>query len=816
MSFLKAAASACLLALAIGPGCAWCQNPAITVDVAHPGAKISPTLYGVFFEEINHAGDGGIYAELINNRSFEERTTLDWSLQTAGSTRAGMALDTAKPLNEANKTSLRVDIARVGQGGSVAVINDGYWGIALQKGAKYNLSFFARAANFNGAIVARLEGPDGKVYGSQTITGIGAEWKRYTASLESTGTEPNARFALVASNPGTLWFDVVSLFPAKTWKGRPNGMRPDVAEMLAQLKPGFLRFPGGCYVEGGNYLRNAFRWKTTIGDNAERPGHLNDMWSYYSSDGLGFHEYLQLAEDLGAEPLYTVNVGMAHRESEPMSSMNSWLQDALDAIEYANGPVTSTWGALRAKNGHPEPFHLKYVEIGNENGGPNYEARYPLFYNAIKAKYPDMILIANTLVKSPMDIVDNHIYSSPDQMREVANTYDSWDRTGKPKVFVGEYANNSGVGNGNLSGALSEAAYMIGFEHNADVVQMTSYAPLLYNKNDYKWQVNLIGYDSSRVYGSPSYWAQWMFANNRGDVVLPLKLQAATKEKVIPFDRGGIALETRNGPAEFKDVKVTSGSQVLYASDFARNAAGVQTFNGSWQVEDGVYQQTASDWLTVAGIGNDDWRDYSVSLKLRRPSGEGSVAIAIRNSKRIGYGGAVTLSFGVPGRSLASLGYWNLTGTKSLGRAAGSFENGRWYDVRIDVAGAHAQVWIDGQPVIDAPNIYHEFELSPMEASASLSEKTGEIVLKVVNFTEQPQSASIRLDGAPKIESKGTEIVLTSASTEDENTLDQPRKVEPVTRAASGFAPEFTRTFAPRSLTVLRLKIAQPITAANP
>jgi alpha-L-arabinofuranosidase len=625
------------------------------------------------------------------------------------------------------------------------------------------------------------------------------------ATIESTGSDPNARLALAVSSTGTLWFDVVSLFPANTWKNRPNGMRADVAEMLAQLKPGFLRFPGGCYVEGGNFLRNAFRWKSTIGDISERPGHLNDMWSYYSSDGLGYHEYLQLAEDLGAEPLYTVNVGMAHRETEPMSRMNPWLQDALDAIEYANGPVTSKWGAVRAKNGHPVPFNLKYVEIGNENGGPDYEARYPLFYNAIKAKYPDMILIANTLVKSPMDIVDNHIYSSPDQMREVANTYDAWDRTGKPKVFVGEYANNSGVGYGNLSGALSEAAYMIGFEHNADVVRMASYAPLFYNTNDPKWQVNLIGYDGTRVYGSPSYWVQWMFANNRGDVVLPLKLETATKEKVIPVDHGGIALETRNGGAEFKDVKITSGSKLLYQSDFTKDSAGWNTFSGSWAIEDGTYKQSSTDWMTVSSIGSDDWRDYTVSLKLRKPAGEGSVAVAIRTSKRIGFGGAVTLTFG--GRNLASLGYWNLTGTKSLGSVSGTFEAERWYDVKIDVAGSRAQVWIDGQKAIDAPDFYHEFTLSPMEASASLDEKTGELILKVVNFSNQQQSTTIHLDGVAAVSSNGSETVLSSTDVTDENSLDQPRKVAPSTHTASGFAPEFTRAFAPNSLTILRTKV---------
>jgi alpha-L-arabinofuranosidase len=817
MKLLKTFAASCLIILALGTQAGWCQRPSITIDVSHPGAKISPTLYGIFFEEINHAGDGGLYAELIRNRSLEEQTTLGWSLESSGTAQARMALDTSKPLNNSNRTSLRVEVVRADKSASVAVVNEGYWGIALQRGEKYNLSFYARATGLGVALEARLQGPEGKVFAAQSITGIGPEWKRYAASFESSGAEPKARLALVASAPGTIWLDTVSLFPAKTFKGRPNGMRQDVAQMLADLKPAFMRFPGGCYVEGGDYLRNAFRWKTTVTDNAERPGHLNDTWGYYSTDGLGYHEYLQLSEDLGAEPLFTVNVGMSHREAEPLERMNTWVQDALDAIEYANGPVTSKWGALRAKNGHPAPFNLKYVEIGNENGGPNYEARYPLFYNAIKAKYPNITLIANTLVKSPMDIVDNHIYSSPDRMRSVTNTYDSWDRAGRPKVFVGEYANNSGVGAGNLNGALAEAAYMIGFERNADVVIMASYAPLFYHVEDRRWPVNLIGYDSAHVFGTPSYWVQWLFAHNRGDVVLPLSLQVEKEKVVIPADRGGVSLGTMNSQAEFKDVRVSSGSRALYSSDFANGASEWRTMGGTWSAENGVYRQTASDARARASIGGDDWQDYSVTLKVRKTAGDGPVSISVRSR---GPGAGVTLSLGGPAGTLASLDRMAMGmargGQNSLGTAPGALETGRWYDVRIDVTGPRAQVFIDGKPAIDVANFYRELTLSPMEAAASLSESSGEIIVKVVNFSEQARSASIQLEGAPRIQSEGTEIVLTSASLQDENSIEQPRKVAPVTRNASGFSSDFTRTFAPRSLTILRLKTVKTAASVRP
>jgi len=805
----------CLLALALGSSTGWCQPSGITVDVSHPGAKISPLLYGIFFEEINHAGDGGLYAELIRNRSFAEKTTEGWSLETTGAASASMALDTSKPLNDANKTALRVEISRADRDGTAAVINEGYWGIALEKGERYELSFYARATGLNGTLEARLQGPDGKVYGAQTISGIGSEWKRYAASFESSGTEPKARLALVASAPGTIWLDTVSLFPAKTWKGRPNGMRPNLAQMLADLKPGFMRFPGGCYVEGGDYLRNAFRWKTTVTDIADRPGHLNDTWGYYSTDGLGFHEYLQLAEDLGAEPLFTVNVGMAHRESEPMERMNMWVQDALDAIEYANGPVTTKWGALRAQNGHPAPFNLKYIEIGNENGGPNYEARYPLFYKAIKDKYPNITLIANTLVKSPMDIVDNHIYSSPEQMRDATSTYDSWDRAGKPKVFVGEYANNNGVGTGNLKGALSEAAYMIGFERNADVVLMASYAPLFYNVDDHRWPVNLIGYDSAHVFGTPSYWVQWLFAHNRGDVVLPINLQVEKDKIAVAADRGGISLGTMNSQAEFKDVKVSSGAQVLYFSNFSTGASEWRTYNGTWATQDGVYKQTAPDWLARASVGSDDWQDYSLTVKARKTAGDGPVSISVRTGLRPGRGGVVMLNLGGTAGTLASFDRWALGEMKSMGSVPGTLELNRWYDIRIDVTGPHAQVFIDGKPAIDVPNFYREMTLSHLEATASLVQTSGEVIIKVVNFTEQPQTTSIKPDGASGIESEGTETVLTSASLEDENSIEQPRKVAPVTNNVSGLGPQFTRTFAPRSLTVLRLKTVKTSVAAR-
>jgi alpha-L-arabinofuranosidase len=780
----------------------WAQKPSLTIDAGHPGAKISPSLYGIFFEEINHSGDGGLYAELIRNRSFEEQTTEAWSLRTSGVAKARMSLDQTHPLNDHNKAALRVEIQAATSGAQVAILNEGFWGIGVRKGEKYNVVLYARSSEFPGQLEVRIESGDGKVYAAQKIGDVGSEWKRYTAVLESSDSDPRAQFALVASAPGTVWLDVVSLFPAKTWKDRPNGLRPDLAQMLTDLKPAFLRFPGGCYVEGGNYLRNAFRWKTTVTDIADRPGHLNDIWGYYSTDGLGFHEYLQLAEDLGAEPMYDVNVGMAHREAEPLERMNEWVQEALDAIEYANGPVTSRWGAVRAKNGHPAPFNLKYVEIGNENGGPRYAERYPLLYKAIKLRYPNMLLIANYMVDTaPVDILDQHIYSNPERMRAVAGVYDNYDRK-QPPVFVGEYANNRGVGKGNLAGALSEASYMLGFERNADVVIMAAYAPLFYHVEDRRWPVNLIGFDSQRVFGTPSYWVQWLFAHNRGDVVLPAKLDVEKAKIKIALDRGGIGLGTANSQAEFKDLRVTQGDKVLLAADFSQGMWDWRSTRGDWNVENGVYRQVAMDVFARSMHPNPDWTDYSMTLKVRRTAGTGIVQLLVRSRDP---GSAIALNLGGSG-ALASLQRMANGASDRLASVPGNFEDQRWYDVRVDVNGPRVQAFLDGKPVIDVANSYGEITLPAMEVAASKVAGTGEIVVKVVNFTNQPQQTDVRLDGVDGIAGDAVETVLTSASPEDENTVDQPRKVAPQTRNAPGLGKQFRYTFAPNSMTVLRLK----------
>jgi DUF1680 family protein/alpha-L-arabinofuranosidase len=779
------------------------QQAAIKVQVDQPGVKIAPTLYGIFFEEINHAGDGGLYAELIRNRSFEDSDKADpWTLVTGGTRQGEIAIDSSKPMSEKNTKSLRLKIAAEGDG-RVGATNPGFWGIGLKKGAGYTLTLYARAADgFKGPLVVTLESADGgKKYAEEKIDGLSGEWKAFKTTLTAGDTDPAARLVIATASPGTVWLDGVSLFPKETFKARANGLRPDLAGMLVGLKPAFVRFPGGCWVEGDR-LEYATRWKRTIGDVADRWNQHN-LWNYFSTNGLGFHEYLLLCEDLGAEPLFVINCGMSHKENVPKDQLGEWVQDALDAIEYCNGPADSKWGAVRAASGHPAPFNLKYMEIGNENGGPVYDEHYALFHDAIKAKYPALRLISNTRIKSrPMDIDDEHYYNSPEFFMSQAHKYDSYDRAG-PKVYVGEYAVTHGCGKGNLIGALGEAAFMTGMERNSDVVVMASYAPLFVNVNDRKWNPDLIQFDSSRVAGIPSYYVQAMFGTNRADVVLPLDLKADTPE--TPTPRGAVGVGTWATQAEFKEVKVMQGTKTLLECDFAKGAAGWKTTSGTWEAKDGVYRQTGREPDIRAIAGDPAWTDYTLTCKARKTGGNEGFLILfhVRDNDNWSW-----WNIGGWGNSRHAVEVSTNGGKHEAGRSVtGSIETGRWYDIRIEAQKGKVRCFLDGKKIHE----FSEAETAPstMYACAGRVEATGEVVVKVVNVSESAQETQVELAGAGKVEPTGTAIVLTSARPDDENSLDEPTRVAPITSEFKGAGTSFKYTFPPYSLTILRLKAAK-------
>jgi len=768
----------------------------ISVQVDKPSHKIAPTLWGIFFEDINLSADGGIYPELVRNRSFEDSDGPEnWKLNGAADGGSEMAIDSSRPLNPLNRRSLRIRV-----GGPFQLENEGYWGMNVAKDAGYTLKFAARATDgFSGPLHARIVSSSGKELATAEIESIGNNWDYHTADLRVRESDPKARLEISGSGKGTLFLDMVSLLPKQTWKN--NGLRSDLAESLDALKPSFVRFPGGCWVEGED-MAHMYNWKKTIGDvDARTP--LWNIWGYNATHGLGFHEYLQLTEDLGATPLFCINVGMSHKEVIPMDQMGQWVQDALDAIEYANGPTNTFWGGFRAKHGHPAPFDLRYMEIGNENGTRLYNERWALFYRAIKSKYPGMQLVANlwqgNVPRDPKpDLIDEHYYNTPEFFMQQAHRYDNSDRNG-PKIFIGEYAVTRNGGKGNLRAAIGEAAFMTGIERNSDVVALAAYAPLLVNVNHRKWNPDLINFDSSRWYGLPGYYVQKLFSGHRGDVVLPTTVEAGTVNEKPPS--GCIGVGTWNTAAEFKDIKVTApDGKVLFTSDFGKNSDGWQLLGdgANWTVQDGVLRQGAEREFIRALAGDKSWTDYTLELKARKISGREGFLILFHIKAD-------------EDRTWWNIAGWNNTqhGVElggTLDGRRGSVETGRWYDIKVEVNGPSVKCSFDGRVVHDLKNPL--VTTRRLFASASRDTKSNEAIVKVVNAAAEPTETEVHLTGINRVAGEAQVIVLTSADPSDENTLDEPMKVSPKSQTLKLAGPKFTHTFPGNSLTVIRVKLS--------
>ncbi|MGD0382550.1 MAG: alpha-L-arabinofuranosidase C-terminal domain-containing protein, partial [Thermoguttaceae bacterium] len=488
------------------------------------------------------------------------------------------------PFNAANPHYLRVKVYPDCKDSMVS--NEGFRGMGIREGEDYTFSAQIRAVEGSPALQIELAAPDGRKLAEAKLSGFTKEWKKYSATLHAAATEPKAKLIIHIEGQGVaVDLDMVSLFPVKIWKNRPGGLRADMVQMLADLKPGFMRFPGGCIVEG-RWLDIRYQWKTTIGDPAERKLIIN-RWNdefrhrltpdYFQSFGLGFFEFFQLCEDIGAEPLPIINCGMAcqfnSNELAPLDQLQPYIQDALDLIEFANGPATSVWGKKRAEMGHPEPFNMKLLGIGNEQWGPQYFERYELFAKALKAKYPEIKLVSSAgpspnderfkfawskLRDLKADIVDEHCYDKPKWFFDSATRFDKYDRNG-PKVFMGEYAaqslNTVNPNNRNdWQCALSEAAFMTGLERNADVVVMSSYAPLFAHIDAWQWTPDLIWCDNLNVYGTPSYYVQQVFSRNRGDVVLPVSLTGADTAGQKPSLYATASREDKSGEIILKVV----------------------------------------------------------------------------------------------------------------------------------------------------------------------------------------------------------------------------------------------------------------------
>ncbi len=800
----------------------------VRVDARAPGIAVAPTMHGLFFEDINHAADGGLYGELIENRSFEHANRLHaWREIRRGAARGQLAIHGGDGLHANNPNYLRLLVELPGEGYGVA--NHGFdAGIPVREGAVYRFSVHARSANPGTSVTLEvvLEGEDGRRLAGTKIEQIGDAWRKREVELRAAAADPKARLVVLLHETGAADLDMVSLFPAETFKGRRNGMRPDLAQALADMKPGFLRFPGGCIVEGHG-LANAYRWKDTVGDVAERRQNWN-LWrderspEYHQTYGLGFFEYFQLAEDLGAEALPVVNCGMACQARRgvhcAMDELGVWVQDALDLIEFANGPATSRWGAVRAAMGRAEPFGMKYLAVGNEQWNQEYFDRYVVFHRAIRERHPEIKIVSTSgpfvdddlwrfawdrfKAGVPADLVDEHYYVPPSWLLANSDRYARYDRAG-PKVFVGEFAAHEAGRRSTHRAALAEAAYMTGLLRNADVVEMAAYAPLLAKRGRAQWEPNLIWFDSTRVLRTASYHVQALFGQNRPDRVFPTSVEPAGAPPPAPTAGGRIGLGTWNTGAEFRDVEVIAADgRVLFRDDFAGGASAWELLRGKWETRDGVLRQTDDASADRAAFAGDEgWRDYTLRLKARKFSGREGFLVHF-------------------GAGEAGMARWNIGGWENQrhaldipglprAEAPGRIETGRWYELRLELRGPRIRAWIDDQLVHEAS--LADLKREPLYVAAGRDERAGEWVFFLVNPSAVEITARVETGAAgvlPEGVSAAEWTLLASDDAGAVNTFEEPGRVAPRTEAVALEVKDgaFARTLPASSFGVLRVK----------
>jgi alpha-L-arabinofuranosidase len=789
----------------------------LDVDVAKPGVAIPPSFYGLMTEEINHSYDGGLLAELVQNRTFQDdaKRPAHWSIAAGSGPNAAMRMDGGDPVNGALPVSLRLDLA----GGKAGVANNGYWGVPIRPDTTYTASFYAKGGDgFAGPVTASLVLDDGDAVAahadSSAITG---GWQRYSVTVKTGPDAPTtakAKFVLSAEGTGCVWFSLVSLFPP-TYKDAPAGLRPDLMKLMADLHPAFIRLPGGNYLEGDTFPTR-FDWKKEIGPVEQRPGHPG-CWGYRASGGFGLPQYLLWCKQLDAQPILALFAGytLNHDHVNAGPDLDRYVAEGLEEIEYVSGPPDSTWGKRRAADGFPEPFKLTYVEVGNEDwfdGSGSYDGRYAQFHRAIKAKYPDLKLIATAKVHSVTpDLIDDHYYRSA---RQMAGDWEHYHHTaagagpGGPKVFVGEWATQEGRPTPDLNAGLADAVWLMGLERDADVVPIQCYAPLLVNVNPgaWQWPTNLIGYDALHSFGSPSYYAQALFGQNKGDTVLPTTLTvppAVTTAEAAPH--GAVGVGTWHTDAEFKDISVTApdGASLLKA-DLTRDTAGWRFTGDQWNLTEGAIKPSAADSETWGYTGDPKWTNYTLRLRAR---------------KTAGHEGFLILYHVVDGQNFCwwNVGGWGNTaaqveasrdgGTERVGQPSKfRVETGRWYDLRVEVSGHRARCYVDGTLVTDATE-----QSAPVTASvyatASYVTPTHEVIVKVVNMGTDPIQATVNLRGATAASANGRAFVL-SGDPRDQNTVAEPTKIAPREEPVAVSGTSFGRTFPAHSLTLIRVPAA--------
>ncbi len=754
------------------------------------GVSMSPHLIGAFFEDINYAADGGLYAELIQNRSFEYYKVERWvdmqpldSWELIGEN-AVISVEDQQPINAVNTHYLHLSILKKGQ--KAGFKNLGYDGISLNAGEKYNFSMYVRAKKkFKKDLNVNLVNAEGKSLASLTFSGITDDWQKVEGEFMPSASHSNCNLEITTSSKGELYFDMISLFPANTFKGRENGMRNDLAETIADLNPQFLRFPGGC-VSHGRGLDNAYRWKETVGPVIERVPNYN-LWGYHQTYGIGFYEYFQYCEDIGAIPLPVVPIGVScqfrDREIAPIEDMQLWVDDALDLVEFANGSVESEWGKVRAEMGHPEPFGMEYLCLGNEEDDiPEVRVRMKMITDSLRMYYPEIKVIGTSGTAAggrnydglwefsraeKLDAVDEHYYVNPSWMLNNLDRYDDFDRNG-PKVFIGEYASRDD----RLKNAIAEAAYLTGVEKNADVIQFTCYAPLLSNENHHQWNPDLIRFDNDNVVKTASYYVQQLYSQYTGDEYIPSTLSYSDNfEQNTSRFNGKIGVGTWATKAVFDDIKVETEEGIIFEQTFDDEAKGWVVSDGQFNTENGTYIQSSMDQPALS-IFQTEVNVYSYSYTLRAKKTEGRegflIPFAFTGDENLYW-----LNLGGWNNSRHAIQFHENGPASELVNKRGSIETNKWYDIKIEVNQTIAYCYLDGELLFEIPALP-----KPVSASVVKDESENELIIKLVNAGEKPVKSNVFIEGF-NAEMEAQVITLQGDEWSLRNSLETPEAIKP-------------------------------------
>ena len=755
-------------------------------------------FYGIFFEDINHAADGGLYGEMIRNRAFEfspiynpsYQALTAWKRIEEGGASVSSFVSNKSPFSKRNPNYLILEINKSGT--RAGIKNLGYnSGIAVKENESYNFSCYAKSDK-PCEITVSIDNAYGEVITEKSLNITSNEWTEYSFTLTSPVDDFSAVLAVTSKQECKFCLDFVSLFPVKTYKNRKNGMRNDIAEMLADLKPKFMRFPGGCLIHDGTLNsddRNSmYRWKNTIGAVTDRPSRRNN-WRYNQSLGLGYFEYFQFCEDIGAKPLPVLPAGYnPHMEQAvPLDEIQEWIDDALDLIEFANGTADTKWGKIRCDMGHAEPFNLEYLAVGNEEVGQGFWDRYDLFHKAIKEKYPQIKIINsagpfpqggefergwNNAKKNGSDLVDEHYYTSPEWMLANCHRYDNMPSDG-PKVFLGEYASWGNT----YYNALIEAAYMTGLENNAHAIGLVCYAPLLCNVDYINWQPDMIWFDNHRVYGSANYYVQKMFMNCTGNNLLDVKHDGFDKPITLGSDKisGNIEIEADRCSAEFYDIKITD-----ITTGNVKTYDNLSFSNGGKAVIDSI-----------------DSNHYKVEFTAKRTAGDKGFRLFFGKSDD---------------KNLIQwfIGGWQNQDTEVNAQVNGrgscldhnifSVMTGQEYKLCLEVNGRNITTYINGKTANTAIDKQPVME----ELYYTASSDDNNIYIKAVNVRDTEITSEICVEGVNGINANVTE--LSGNSLDDMNDFDNPKKVSPKTSALTAVSNTFEYAFRRKVLQYLLYK----------